>query len=444
MKLGQKLKEARVRASMTQEELAKTLGVSRQTISSWENDRSYPDLGSTIKLSKVYRLSLDELLTDDTSVLKAFEDLAQRRRNFWQMMLESGIILELLSVLIVGLGIADLGRLFAWPGFLLLQVAIVMHLRVFDHSRGQILRGLAGLALVWVRLLLNRLIPDWGHNPLSSILNMVPLWLIWSSGVWKVNWKSTRLWLIIFLLIVIPIVVVSQPLIEKGANNPDSPLGQEYRIEEVLYPEDGTQWEHTLINLQAHSLHIAWDGVHSEYFHTKFTYAPPATEGGVQGTWLAASEDDPTDQYVVTVEADDSVVLSYRKNDQLQWQWKLMPNRILSSAMVMTFGHTTTFSPIWYPEGVEGPDYTYSRNRIDVVGSATMTLNAPLPEGQVLTLIEEYHHNDAIETQTYTIGPEKNGSYKIKLETRYEDQEQWALYRIPFEGGEFRFVLTFE
>ena len=54
MKLGQKLKEARLNAGLKQEELAKQLGVSRQTISNWENDRSYPDLGSAVKLSNLY------------------------------------------------------------------------------------------------------------------------------------------------------------------------------------------------------------------------------------------------------------------------------------------------------------------------------------------------------------------------------------------------------
>ena len=41
MKLGQKLKEARISAGLKQEELAKQLGVSRQTVSSWENEVSH-------------------------------------------------------------------------------------------------------------------------------------------------------------------------------------------------------------------------------------------------------------------------------------------------------------------------------------------------------------------------------------------------------------------
>ena len=41
MELGKRLKECRTKSEMTQEELADKLYVSRQTISSWENDKSY-------------------------------------------------------------------------------------------------------------------------------------------------------------------------------------------------------------------------------------------------------------------------------------------------------------------------------------------------------------------------------------------------------------------
>ncbi len=51
MDIGQKLKEKRTALGLSQEDLAKAVGVSRQTVSSWENNRSYPDIGSILKLS---------------------------------------------------------------------------------------------------------------------------------------------------------------------------------------------------------------------------------------------------------------------------------------------------------------------------------------------------------------------------------------------------------
>ena len=53
MEIGQKLREARQRRGLTQEELAERLRLSRQTISNWENERSYPDIMSLIALSDI-------------------------------------------------------------------------------------------------------------------------------------------------------------------------------------------------------------------------------------------------------------------------------------------------------------------------------------------------------------------------------------------------------
>lgn len=75
MTVGEKLKNARNEAEFTQEQLAEKLGVSRQTISSWENERSYPDIGNLIELSDLYDLSLDELLKKEE---KYIEDLQEK------------------------------------------------------------------------------------------------------------------------------------------------------------------------------------------------------------------------------------------------------------------------------------------------------------------------------------------------------------------------------
>lgn len=81
--------------------------------------------------------------------------------------------------------------------------------------------------------------------------------------------------------------------------------------------------------------------------------------------------------------------------------------------------------------------------RVDVIGSAKMKLTvAGLPE-ETLTLTEEYHHGAHTETTVYQLLPKKPGSFTMKLETRYDGEEEWALYRIPYEEGEYRFLLVF-
>ena len=68
MEIGSKLKKARNEKGLTQEQTADALGVSRQTISNWENNKSYPDIISVIKMSEIYSISLDHLLKEDNSM----------------------------------------------------------------------------------------------------------------------------------------------------------------------------------------------------------------------------------------------------------------------------------------------------------------------------------------------------------------------------------------
>lgn len=60
--LGEALKENRIRCKMTQEFVAETLGVSRQSVSKWENGSSDPNTSNLIALAKLYRISPEELL----------------------------------------------------------------------------------------------------------------------------------------------------------------------------------------------------------------------------------------------------------------------------------------------------------------------------------------------------------------------------------------------
>lgn len=74
MMLGQKLKEARIESGLSQENVAEKINVSRQTISNWENEKTYPDIISVIKLSDLYSISLDTLLKGDQKMVEHLEE----------------------------------------------------------------------------------------------------------------------------------------------------------------------------------------------------------------------------------------------------------------------------------------------------------------------------------------------------------------------------------
>lgn len=74
MNIGKRLKDARIESGYTQEQVAEQLDVSRQTISSWENGRTFPDIVSVVSLSDIYDVSLDVLIKGDEKMLEHLEE----------------------------------------------------------------------------------------------------------------------------------------------------------------------------------------------------------------------------------------------------------------------------------------------------------------------------------------------------------------------------------
>ena len=67
MEIGKKIMDLRKKNGLSQEELAEKVGVARQTISKWELGETSPDLKQSKELSKIFKVSLDELTDNDIS-----------------------------------------------------------------------------------------------------------------------------------------------------------------------------------------------------------------------------------------------------------------------------------------------------------------------------------------------------------------------------------------
>lgn len=80
MHFGKQLILIRKQYGLSQEKLAKQLYVSRQTISSWENDKTYPDLKSLLILSKIVNKSVDSLVKGDIDQVRY---QMSRRKMCW-------------------------------------------------------------------------------------------------------------------------------------------------------------------------------------------------------------------------------------------------------------------------------------------------------------------------------------------------------------------------
>lgn len=81
MEIGTKLKNARKEANLSQEQVAETIGVSRQTISNWENEKTFPDIISVIKMSDLYSISLDNLLKEKNQMKQTYTEYLEESTN---------------------------------------------------------------------------------------------------------------------------------------------------------------------------------------------------------------------------------------------------------------------------------------------------------------------------------------------------------------------------
>lgn len=62
MDFGKQIRQIRKDAKLTQEQMAAKLNVSRKAVSNWENNKNLPDLEMIITISRVFGLSLDQLM----------------------------------------------------------------------------------------------------------------------------------------------------------------------------------------------------------------------------------------------------------------------------------------------------------------------------------------------------------------------------------------------
>lgn len=93
MELARQLKAKREEHGLSQDEVAKVIFVSRQTVSNWENDKTYPDVQSLLLLSQLFGVSIDELIKGDAVAMQQAirEDSRKMRLLSIGMLVFSGL-----------------------------------------------------------------------------------------------------------------------------------------------------------------------------------------------------------------------------------------------------------------------------------------------------------------------------------------------------------------
>lgn len=122
MELGKQIKRLRNERGWNQEEFAEKAYVSRQTVSNWENEKSYPDIKSLLILSNLFGVSLDELVKGDVEIMK--EKISKdsiNEFNRWSNILAIGFLAVIVAPY-------PLARLLGWAGlaiYVLLIIAVM-------------------------------------------------------------------------------------------------------------------------------------------------------------------------------------------------------------------------------------------------------------------------------------------------------------------------------
>ena len=100
MNIGEQINNLRKQHGLSQDDFANLFNVSRQTISNWENGKSYPDLEMIIKVSDYFKISIDELLKNDVQTVKKIDNEKKAKKKYLILLL---VLCFLGTVIIWGL-----------------------------------------------------------------------------------------------------------------------------------------------------------------------------------------------------------------------------------------------------------------------------------------------------------------------------------------------------
>lgn len=97
MELGNQIRIHRTARGLSQEDLAEKIYVSRQTISNWETDRTYPDVQSLLLLSALFDVTIDELVKGDVKTMRETVEANKMNKLGWIM-----LVCVMLCVALIG------------------------------------------------------------------------------------------------------------------------------------------------------------------------------------------------------------------------------------------------------------------------------------------------------------------------------------------------------
>ena len=97
MKLGNLILKYRKKYNLSQEELAKEIGVTRQTISKWELNETSPDLKQAIKLAEIFHINFNKIISNIADEEQVKERRKEKIKNYTLVLLLSLLVIIIVS-----------------------------------------------------------------------------------------------------------------------------------------------------------------------------------------------------------------------------------------------------------------------------------------------------------------------------------------------------------
>ena len=169
MEFNEKLQELRKQKSLTQEELAEKLFVSRTAISKWESGRGYPNIDSLKGIARLFSVTMDELLSTDEVLTIAEEDTKQKQNHLRELMFALLDVSTLMFFFLPFFGQKMSGTVYEVSLLSLTETSLYVKIAYFTITIAIVLFGILTLVLQNVSK------PAWEKNKyrISLILNVI-------------------------------------------------------------------------------------------------------------------------------------------------------------------------------------------------------------------------------------------------------------------------------
>jgi len=439
MKFGEKLRDARLKAELTQEAVAKRIGVSRQSLSNWENDRTYPDLASVLKLSDLYGLSLDDLLREDAELRKRMEEKKEKVKKYSSWLHDFALLLIGSNILLNWLGKTTVGLVLGGIGVVLIAVVHFLFVCYLEADRTtMVLRSIA--MAMWFAGFMMRI--TYGH--IHGLGN-----LLWFGGIGLMSYVSYRMrfevvyyqhmtaftGFVIALVMVFGLTPFVGSYVEQGDHIKGNPFNShDYRVTEVLAGEEEPI---PMVYLgSTTSAYLDWPGQAEQRLDGNFTYITQPEGANTKGVWEMLERET---LYRVTLEEDDRVTMACLENGETLWAYELEPAPKMGCTILDVLG-SVVGSADWYYAGSFQKEEHMSGLPLRAKGSIKLSVPGTEP---TVTIYEEFRDGDTVEHQTMVLTKDSRGFVKFQRETRKDGGKQTGIYRVPYQDGEFVLVVNY-